>query len=105
MVANLAHAGLRVTITEKEFLAQVVELARLCGWLVYHPWLSVRSAAGFPDLVCVRLSRVLFVELKSERGTVTLAQQEWIDALSLTGKAEVWIWRPSDWNVVVEALR
>ncbi len=105
MVANVSRAGLLPRITEKQFLAQVVELAQLCRWRCYHPWLSVRSAQGFPDLVMVRLYRILFVELKSERGTVTAAQREWLDDLALTGKVEVMTWKPSDWETLVEVLR
>lgn len=41
-------------ISEKEFQAQVLDLARLTGWLCYHPHDSRRSAPGFPDLVLVR---------------------------------------------------
>jgi hypothetical protein len=44
-------------ITEKQFTGQVVQLARMLGWRVYHPWLSVHSAAGFPDLVLCRPPR------------------------------------------------
>jgi len=39
------------TPTEKQFAQQVVDLARLLGWQVYRTWLSVRSQAGFPDLI------------------------------------------------------
>ncbi len=39
---------------EKPFQAQVVELARLSGWLTYHTHDSRRSQSGFPDLVLVR---------------------------------------------------
>lgn len=98
-------AGLLPHITEKQFLAQVLELAALCHWRAYHSWISIRSAQGFPDLVMVRLSRILFVELKSERGRVSPAQQEWLNDLALTGKVEVEIWRPSNWETLVEVLR
>lgn len=54
-------------LTEKQWQEQVVQLAKLCGWLVYHTWNSMHSAAGFPDLVLVRDTRIVFAEVKSER--------------------------------------
>ena len=42
-------------MTEKAFQAQVIALAKQCGWaLIYHTFLSKRSPAGFPDLACCR---------------------------------------------------
>lgn len=99
-------------ISEREFTQQVIDLAHYCGWRVYHTWSSVHSPAGFPDLVLVRRERLLFVELKSERGRLTTAQEEWLGALravctrrGLLGLPEVAVWRPSDWDQIVEAVR
>ena len=58
------------TLSEKEFQHQVCQLARLCGWRIYHVHFSQRSEPGFPDLVLVR-ERVVYAELKSETGEVT----------------------------------
>jgi len=82
-------------VTEKELLQAVRDLARLRNWLVYHTHDSRRSEPGFPDLVLVK-DRVLFVELKSERGKPTPAQNEWHVALWQAG-ATLFVWRPSDW--------
>jgi hypothetical protein len=91
-------------ITEKQFTQQVIELAQLFGWRVYHTWLSVKSASGFPDLCLVRGNRLIFAELKSDRGVLTSAQKEWLEALKQTS-AEVYLWRPSDFDMIVELLR
>jgi len=99
------RGGVVPYVTEKEFLAQVIQLGRIYQWGCYHTHDSRRSAAGFPDIVMVRLSRILFIELKSERGKVTPVQQEWLDALELTGKVETYLWKPSMWDTVVEVLR
>lgn len=67
-------------MTERQFQPQVVQLARLCGWLIYHTFDSRRSAAGFPDLCMVRGDRCLFVELKSDRLAVAYSldpHDEW----------------------------
>ena len=85
----------------------VVELAELCGWMVYHVTnvkgqLRNSSSVGFPDLVLVR-DRVLFRELKTGRNRTTEAQDLWIASL---GKAEanVGVWTPGDWDEIQETL-
>jgi hypothetical protein len=35
-------------LSEKQFIRQVIDLARLQGFLVYHTFDSRRSAVGFP---------------------------------------------------------
>ena len=85
-------------MTEKQFQAAVIELATLCGFHCYHTFNSRRCAAGFPDLVLARNGAVLFVELKTERGRVSKAQREWIEA---TGGE---VWRPTDWPHIERVL-
>ena len=86
----------------KEFMPAVVELARRLRWLVYHTYDSRRPAKGFPDLVMVRGVRLLFVELKSEKGQLTSEQHEWMDALwevwAKNPTLETYVWRPADWH-------
>lgn len=89
--------------SEKGFLAAVVRLARLCGWLVYHTHDSRRSQAGFPDLVLCKPPRVIYAELKSERGRVRPEQQQWLERLRACG-ADARLWRPSDWKEIQEVL-
>lgn len=92
------------TQTEKQFQAQVIRYATLMGWRTYHTWLSVKSAAGFPDLVLVRRPRLVFAELKSERGTPTDEQQAWLDDLRASGQ-QAFLWKPSDWDEIERVLR
>jgi hypothetical protein len=47
----------------------------------------------------------VLVELKSEKGKVTPAQQHWLDLLGACPGLEVHVWRPSDWDGVTEILR
>lgn len=100
--------------TEKEFSQAIVDIARLLGWRVYRTHDSRRSPAGFPDLVLVRDGRLVFAELKTERGRVTADQQEWLAALgeveqSVDGWTEkfvrVYVWRPSDWPEIESVLK
>ena len=93
------------SLSERDFQAQVVQLAKLTGWRVYHTYDSRRSNAGFPDLVLVRPPRVIFAELKRQRGRVTVAQREWAEALRACPGVEYYLWRPSDWDEVECVLR
>lgn len=93
------------TITEKEFNQMVTELAQLLGWLVYHTWSSIHSEAGFPDLCLVKGKRLIFIELKSAKGIVTCQQQLWLDTLKATGKCEVYLCRPENWDDIVKLLK
>ena len=77
-------------ITEKQFECQIKELAKIYHWLYYHTWSSIHSPRGFVDVVMGREERLIFAELKSEKGKLTSYQQEWIDALKDSG-AEVYI--------------
>ena len=101
----------RLKISEDDLQGAVIDRAHDLGWTVAH-FRSVpvkrhdgtiryetpvqADGAGFPDLVLVR-DRVLFVELKSDTGRVSTAQQDWMFALSHAG-AEVHLWYPSQWR-------
>jgi VRR-NUC domain len=90
-------------LTEKEWQAQVKELATMLGYKrAYHTFDSRRSQSGFPDLVLVR-DRVIFAELKRQDGKPSAAQKEWLDGLASAG-AEVYLWRPSDLDEVATVL-
>ncbi len=104
-VRGLSREQLSHDTSERDFQQQVLQLAQLYGWRSYHTWLSVHSAAGFPDLVLVRGGRVIFGELKSERGRVSQAQRDWLDALQECPGVEVHLWRPADWPQIVATLR
>lgn len=100
------------TITERDFEGQIRDLAKLFGWKYYHTWRSIHSPAGFPDCVFVRPPRLIFAELKSEKGQVSEKQQEWLDALycvSTLGRnnyvPEVYLWHPSQIEEIAEILR
>jgi hypothetical protein len=88
---------LALAMSEAELQANVRELARVRGWKCYHTYDSRKSDQGFPDLVLVRKNRLLFVELKSEKGKPSPAQLEWLHVLMLTRRVETFVWRPSSW--------
>ena len=80
-------------MTEKQFQSHIVQYAKMRGWLVYHTHDSRRSEPGFPDLVLVR-GRVLFRELKTDKGRTSPAQKEWAASLEQS-KSDYKLWRPS----------
>jgi hypothetical protein len=94
-----------VLVTEAQFLAQVIQLAKILGYRAYHPALSKWSERGWPDVALVRPPRFILAELKSDKGKVTPQQQEWLDDLARCPGVEVWLWRPSDFEQIVEILR
>lgn len=92
-------------LTEKEWLRQVQDLARILGWETYHAWLSIHSPRGFPDLALVRPPRLILAELKRQSGKTTPAQDHWLDLLQRCPGVEVFTWRPADIERVAEVLR
>ena len=84
-------------------MRQVIDLARWLGWRCWHNTIAYRSGAGWPDLFMVRGNRAVAAELKTMKGTVSPAQQGWLDALTLTG-IETHVFRPSDWPEVERIL-
>jgi hypothetical protein len=93
------------SITEKQFMAQVVDYAHLRGWAVYHPWLSIRSPRGWPDLAICRPPRLVLAEIKSDRGKTSPDQDRWLDLLGRCAGLEVFVWRPADWAEIERTLR
>ena len=91
-------------MSENDLLKCVLNLAKLYGWRTYHarPAMTAKGyrtpvqgdGKGFPDLVLAKQGRVIFAELKSAKGTLTDAQQEWRGVLYQYAH----VWRPTDWN-------
>jgi hypothetical protein len=99
--------------TESAFVRQVLQLAHLFRWRAVHfrPARTARGwrtavqgdGVGFVDVILCR-ERVVFAELKTDRGRLRPEQIEWISALRVTGQ-EVYVWRPSMWDQIAEVLR
>ncbi len=87
-------------ITEKAFMAQVVKLATLRGWKVYHTYDSRFSTKGFPDLILVRHGRMIAAELKTGKYKTTPEQDAWIEALSNIAGVIAVVWRETHWDEI-----
>ena len=118
-------ASLSQHISERDFLATVVEYAQLKGWRVAHfrPGMTSRidksgkpvwvtpvqaDGKGFPDLVLARDGQLLFIEAKSEKGKLSKDQQKWFWELSKVAYSSPRVgghlWRPSDWSNIETML-
>lgn len=103
-------------ITEKEFTAQIIELAHIYGWRVLHlrparsqsgRWAThiQGDGVGWPDLFMARNERAVAAELKVGRNKTTVAQEVWLDRLAGVAGVESHVWRPDDWDQIVSVLR
>lgn len=100
--------------TETTLLNYCRRTAKMLGWLVYHTKYSLKSDAGFPDLILVgdgerrQDGRVIAAELKKQglwptEGRLSTGavphwingQREWLKALAVT-PVETYLWWPSD---------
>ncbi|GAB3156427.1 hypothetical protein GCM10027258_62850 [Amycolatopsis stemonae] len=94
-------------MSEDELEDNVIEAAKLQGWLVVHhrparvrgddgedQWrTAIKGDTGFPDLVLARGGRVLLRELKRQTAKPRLDQARWLEELGDHGG----VWRPLDW--------
>lgn len=106
-------ASFVIELSEAEFQSQVCRLAETLGW----DWMHVRTTGtgrNFPldgtlrhrwlDLVLIRGERIIFAELKREKQSpLSEGQKQTMDQLRRT-TAEVYCWRPSDFNHIAEVL-
>lgn len=105
---------LTVPITEAQFQQQVTGAAELTGWWWMHVdrmemngrWrtpITGTLGRGFPDLMLVnkRSGKIIFAELKSQRGV--LSEDQRLTMLKI-GMNICYVWRPSDWAGIMEVL-
>ena len=97
-------------ITERDWQTFVIQLAVARKWKYYHPpdnkpinGRIQRVVAGFPDLVLIKDGRMVYAELKREKGIISLEQAEWIKEIKACG-IECYVWRPSQVASVIKIL-
>ncbi len=102
-------------MTEADWQGQVIDLAHAYQWRHLHvrrtigkgkKWVTATNVVGWPDLSLwsERQKRIIFVELKSEKGKPSPEQVEVMASLEAAGQ-EVYLWRPSDLDVAHRVLR
>jgi hypothetical protein len=90
--------------TEAQLQQTILDAARQLNWMVYHTFDSRRSEPGFPDAVLLRGRRCLVLEFKTEKGRVSTAQTEWLEAFAEAG-IDARVVRPSESDEVLDDLR
>lgn len=91
-----------VAMSEAVLQRNVIALCKQLGLLAYHTHDSRRSEAGFPDLVIVGQDGVLFRELKTQTGKVSVDQLHWLTSLRFAGQ-DADVWRPEHWPDRIKA--
>ena len=98
-------------MTEADLQRAIIDAAELHGWRVFHVadvrrQLRSHTSVGYPDLTLVhpRAARLAFIELKSDRGTLSDEQAAWMAALELSASCDVFLWRPSDLGKAITYL-
>ena len=99
--------------SEAIFQDAVKHIALMCGWLIDHtppmryPNGAVRTGGmkGKPDLCLIHPNGrgIIWAELKTEKGRLSPEQEKVIHALRANG-AEVYVWRPSQLDLIAERL-
>ena len=113
-VRILVGKRLPMTVSEKIFQDQVIKLARMQQWLVFHaspssprPGVWRSDGNGFPDLVLVSTSipsrGVIFCELKTADGKLSAEQEKYARCLINAG-IEYHLWRPRDIDAIAARL-
>ena len=100
-------------ITEKQFEAQVKDLAKLFSYCYYHTHRSQFSPAGFPDCVMGRIEptpRLIVAELKVGKNQPTVEQYAWLSLFQYLGTLtngliDGYLWYPEDFEEIAEVLR
>lgn len=100
---------------ESDFQNQIIDLARMFGWKIAHfrPAFTSKGyrtpvqgdGAGYPDCCLVKGRRLIFAELKRSGGKLSEKQQEWLEVLKASCRAEVYVWYPEDFEKIVEILQ
>lgn len=110
---------LDAAISERSFHKQVVDLANMAGWSVWHdnatnaprrckrcdePIPVIRNTPGFPDLIAIRGEDLYAIELKAQRGRLTADQMRWLHAFAGVKWVKALMVKPAGWDQLVEIL-
>ena len=105
-MSSTVAVGGKFPLSERDFQKQVLDLARLRGWLVAHTYDSrLATGTGYPDLTLCRQGRIIFAELKTELGRLRPEQKVWLEALRSVVGVEVYTWKPHDWADIERILQ
>ena len=114
--ARISAKGKPKPINEARFTKQVIQLSRVLGWRsahfraaqTAHGWRTPvqGDGKGFPDLILLKGTRLVVAELKADKAPKPRPEQEdWLVAFRCLPGAEVFIWRPKDFEDIAKILR
>jgi len=100
---------------EADWMVAVGEALDWLGWRWIHHrpgrtgsgWVTAtqgNAAAGFPDVLAIRPPRVLFLELKTDKGRVSPQQEDWLAGLKDSGEEAHLIRLPREWDRLMELI-
>jgi len=98
------RAAIHAHSDEAPFQAWIVSFAKLRGWRYYHTYNSRRSVGGFPDLILIRGSQLVVLEVKGARGRESTEQAGWRLAFRGAGINAMCVW-PKDEDFVRRLLQ
>lgn len=104
-MTNEARVVMDWAMSERALQTTVVRMAKALGWTVYHTWRSDHSEPGFPDLILIRGTRLLAVELKRMGKNPTLHQVRWLGLFAAVEHVESHLVRPCDLDDLERVLR
>ena len=97
---------------EEDLEERLRQLCEATGHYRYHTRKSTGSTPGWPDDAIVHPegdigggSTLFLWELKTATGQVSPAQRRWLEALEKVTRVEVGVYRPCDWEIILEKLR
>lgn len=98
--------------TEAGFQQWVITRAEHYGFVAWHDRDSRKNERGLPDLILVYCGtqdgrvpgRLIFAELKRQRGKLSLDQKVWQLMLSTVPSIESYVWRPADRPLIERIL-
>jgi len=101
--------------SEADFVRTVLDAAAVLGWRrihfrparTQHGWRTpLQGDVGFPDLVLARPGApLLLVEVKTDTGRLTPAQEAWLATLRQARGHQALVWRPAQWAQIVQLLQ
>lgn len=89
--------------SEYQFQLQVCDAAQKLGWFPVYHFETRGSVPGWPDLTLIK-ERIVYAELKDKYGKLSFYQEDMLTRLREAG-AEVYVWRPQDWDAALEVLQ
>lgn len=108
---NWARPKRTIRHPERYFTDDVKRYARRGGWLPFHTLHAKGSDPGFPDLILLRVPRLVVAELKIPPNTTSDWQDCWLAGFASLGllsgphlSIETYLWTPADWPEIERVL-